>query len=228
MFYRYELLNKVNLKHIQDFYNFSDFHDGKRTGSPNKDLKNNVEMQLEHTNAAWKIIWDLFCKHKVTRERLFACSSTVGLFVKYTEGMHYNWHSDAPYMNRTDPGKSRSDFSTTLFLNDPDEYEGGELLLRQGTEIREIKLPAGWAFTYPTGTEHKVNKIISGERRVSVWWTTSSLRNLEDRQLAVYNCQAKEELLKNHPTAENPGDIDYLTYRALEEQINTLMRFKGY
>ena len=138
MFYRYELLNKVNLKHIQDFYNFSDFHDGKRTGSPNKDLKNNVEMQLEHTNAAWKIIWDLFCKHKVTRERLFACSSTVGLFVKYTEGMHYNWHSDAPYMNRTDPGKSRSDFSTTLFLNDPDEYEGGELLLRQGTEIREI------------------------------------------------------------------------------------------
>ena len=97
MFYRYELLNKVNLKHIQDFYNFSDFHDGKRTGSPNKDLKNNVEMQLEHTNAAWKIIWDLFCKHKVTRERLFACSSTVGLFVKYTEGMHYNWHSDAPY-----------------------------------------------------------------------------------------------------------------------------------
>ena len=144
---------------------------------------------------------------------------------EYPEGGHYDWHTDQFLMPVNEEVRK---ISMTLFLNDPDEYEGGELLLRQGTEIREIKLPAGWAFTYPTGTEHKVNKIISGERRVAVWWTTSTLRNLEDRQLAVYNCQAKEELLKNHPTAENPGDIDYLTYRALEEQINSLMRFKGY
>ena len=170
MFYRYELLNKVNLKHIQDFYNFSDFHDGKRTGSPNKDLKNNVEMQLEHTNAAWKIIWDLFCKHKVTRERLFACSSTVGLFVKYTEGMHYNWHSDAPYMNRTDPGKSRSDFSTTLFLNDPDEYEGGELTFFDSQLKYKLKkgdimiFPS--SFTYP----HQVLPVLSGTRYSIITW----------------------------------------------------------
>ena len=72
MFYRYELLNKVNLKHIQDFYNFSDFDDGARTGSKNKDLKNNVEMQLEHSNAAWRIIWDVWQVHTVPKERLFA------------------------------------------------------------------------------------------------------------------------------------------------------------
>jgi PKHD-type hydroxylase len=228
MFYRYEVLNKVNLKHIQDFYNFSDFDDGARTGSKNKDLKNNVEMQLEHTNAAWRIIWDVWQVHTIPKERLFASQSTVALFVKYTEGMHYNWHSDAPYMSKNDPGKMRSDFSTTLFLNDPDEYEGGELVLRQGTELREIKLPAGWAFSYPTGTEHMVKKITSGERKVAVWWTTSVLRNMEDRQLAVYNCQAKESLLKNHPKADDLNDENYPTYRALEEQINSLMRFKGY
>ena len=60
MFFRYELLNNVNLKHVQDFYDFSEFNDGARTGSDDKRIKNNIEMQVEQANAAWKIICLLY------------------------------------------------------------------------------------------------------------------------------------------------------------------------
>ena len=94
MFFRYELLNNVNLKHVQDFYDFSEFNDGARTGSDDKRIKNNIEMQVEQANAAWKIIWDNYQKHEIPMWQMWVCNSTTALFVRYTEGMHYGWHCD--------------------------------------------------------------------------------------------------------------------------------------
>jgi PKHD-type hydroxylase len=224
MFFRYELLNDVNLKHVQDFYSFSDFNDGARTGANDKRIKNNVEMQDEHSKAAWNIIWDNFQKHIIPTHYMWTCTSTVALFVKYTEGMHYNWHCDSPYMG----GGARTDFSTTVFLNEPDEYEGGELVLKQGTETFEVKLPAGWAFTYPTGTSHMVKEVTSGERNVAVFWSTSMFRCEEDRRIATYNYEMKEELLKLYPNATSPDDIHYDITRMQDQQLNALMRYKAY
>jgi predicted 2-oxoglutarate/Fe(II)-dependent dioxygenase YbiX len=79
---------------------------------------------------------------------------------------------------------TNGDFSTTVFLNNSDEYEGGELCLYLGgdNEIK-IKLDAGWAVTYCTGTLHRVNQVKSGTRYVSVIWSKSILKSNFMRQI---------------------------------------------
>lgn len=70
------------------------------------------------------------------------------------------------------------DFSTTVFLNSPQEYEGGELCLYFGGQKEtKIKLDAGWGITYLTGILHRVNEVKSGSRYVSVFWTKSLIKD---------------------------------------------------
>ena len=224
MFFRYELLNDVNLKHVQDFYDFSDFEDGANTGSDDKRIKNNIEMSVEHQNAAWNIIWDNYQKHEIPMWHMWVCNTTTALFIRYTEGMHYAWHCDQPMM----AGGVRSDYSTTVFLNSPDEYEGGELVLKYGTETIEVKLPAGMAFSYPTGTKHMVKEVTSGVRDVAVFWSKSMFQSQEDRRIATYNYEIKQELNKLYPNATDPDDEHYGMTRSLDEQLHSLMRYKAY
>lgn len=93
-----------------------------------------------------------------------AKSSGVPLFSRVGVGGYYKPHQD---------NHANGNFSTTVFLSDPDEYDGGELCLITGTEIERIKAPAGWAITYPTGISHAVAEVTRGMRHVAVFWTTS-------------------------------------------------------
>lgn len=101
---------------------------------------------------------------------LTAAKSTRKVFVSKTpSGGFYNPHTDS---------WDNGDYSTTVFLNNPDEYDGGELCLYLGgQEETKIKLDAGWAVTYPTGTIHRVNRVLSGSRYVSVFWTESLIKD---------------------------------------------------
>lgn len=98
-----------------------------------------------------------------------------------------------PHMDHWNIG----DFSTTVFLNDANEYEGGELCLYFGGEDEvKIKLNAGWSVTYPTGILHRVNKVTRGSRYVCVIWTNSLLKNTHMRQIYyelsnIENCISK-------------------------------------
>ena len=73
-------------------------------------------------------------------------------------------------------------YSTTIFLNDPDTYGGGELCILPNPYEDEvkIKLEAGWGITYETGTPHRVATVTQGERLVSVFWTESKIKDLND------------------------------------------------
>lgn len=85
----------------------------------------------------------------------------------------YDWHSDEV----TSADGLRLDVSTTLFLTEPDTYEGGELELRFGDFSISIKLPAGYAIMYPTGLIHRVRPVVSGSRKVIHWWDQSNVQN---------------------------------------------------
>jgi len=90
------------------------------------------------------------------------CSNIVS---KTFPGGYYN-----PHLDNWDNGH----YSTTVFLNDGNEYDGGELCLYIGGDKEiKIKLDAGWAVTYSTGIVHRVNKVVSGNRYVSIFWTKS-------------------------------------------------------
>ena len=176
MIYIREILSK------EDFTLFDDYpwEDGLKstTSEPNEvegDYGNNVKRNFE----SYDENLDLLIMSKLNSDLEFhrhtvAKSSTKIILSKTIQGGYYNVHIDKAYLG---------DYSTTLFLQDPDEYEGGELVLKIDGVATSYKLPYGHAITYPSGTIHQVNEVTSGVRYAAVFWTSSHIRDLFDRSL---------------------------------------------
>ena len=105
-------------------------------------------------------------------------------FNSYGGGEHYGLHVDGAIRAQR-PGLPaiRADVSTTVFLSEPDEYEGGELVVVDAYGTHEVKLPAGDAIVYPAGSVHQVLPVTQGERIASFLWTQSMVR--EDAKRAL-------------------------------------------
>ncbi len=99
-------------------------------------------------------------------------------FNAYGGGEHYGLHVDgAVRAQRGGLPPVRADVSTTLFLSDPDDYDGGELVVVDAYGTHEVKLPAGDAIVYPSGSVHQVLPVTRGERVASFLWTQSMVRD---------------------------------------------------
>lgn len=97
---------------------------------------------------------------------------------RYEPGMAYGWHVDDPLI-----GGKRTDLSFTLFLSDPVDYEGGELIIADSQGELDVKLMPGQAILYPTGALHQIQEVVSGRRIVIVGWVRSYVRLTEHRQI---------------------------------------------
>jgi PKHD-type hydroxylase len=109
------------------------------------------------------------------------------------------------------PQRYRTDISMTVFLNEPDEYQGGELVIQTAFGEQRTKLAAGDAVMYPSGSLHRVAEVTEGERRVAVTWIQSMIRSPEQRELLYNLHQARETLLQKQPEAEETRKVD-VTY----------------
>ena len=100
------------------------------------------------------------------------------LVSRYEPGHAYGVHVDDALM-----GATRSDLSFTLFLSDPETYDGGELVLHEAGGASEIKLSAGDAVLYPTGALHEVREVTAGHRLAVVGWVRSLVRRADQRDI---------------------------------------------
>jgi len=107
------------------------------------------------------------------------------LFNRYSgDSNFYGNHVDGAVLRSRYPEQwVRSDLSCTIFLAQPEEYDGGELLIREAQGERAIKLPAGDMVLYPSSTVHQVAPVTRGARIASFFWIESMVRPLEQRQL---------------------------------------------
>ncbi|HPY42303.1 MAG TPA: Fe2+-dependent dioxygenase, partial [Thiolinea sp.] len=121
-------------------------------------------------------------------------------YVRYQVGMGYGFHIDDPVMGPMS-GRYRSDVSTTIFLNEPEAYEGGELVMRSSFGEQPIKAAAGSAVIYPSSTWHQVTPVTQGERLVAVTWAQSLVKSAEQRELLYQLAQAREGLLAKAPNS---------------------------
>jgi PKHD-type hydroxylase len=105
------------------------------------------------------------------------------LFNRYEGGEHYGNHIDGAV--RAVPGSShfiRTDLSSTLFLTDPSEYDGGELVVSGTYGEQAVKLPAGDLILYTSGSLHRVNPVTRGARVSSFFWTQSMVADERQRE----------------------------------------------
>ena len=116
------------------------------------------------------------------------------LFTRTGKGMYYGPHVDTPYLF----GQGRSDLSFTIFLNQPHEYKGGELILNITPEKKSIKLKAGEMIVYPTKYLHEVKEVTEGERMVCIGWIQSQIANNEDRESIHLVKQGLTEIIQTH------------------------------
>ncbi|UVW27694.1 Fe2+-dependent dioxygenase [Massilia sp. H6] len=105
-------------------------------------------------------------------------------FNAYGGGEHYGPHVDgAVRAQRGGLPPVRADVSTTVFLSAPDDYDGGELEVADAYGTHQVKLPAGDAIVYPSGSLHQVLPVTRGERLASFLWTQSMVRDDAKRAL---------------------------------------------
>lgn len=122
------------------------------------------------------------------------------LFNCYREGDGFGYHVDNAV--RAVPGtgeRLRTDLSTTLFFSDPEDYDGGELVIQDTYGTREVKLPAGDLVLYPSTSLHKVLPITRGLRFASFFWTQSLVREDSQRALLFEMDVAIQNLTRDVP-----------------------------
>jgi len=108
------------------------------------------------------------------------------LFNRYAGGGQYGLHVDGAVMSQRDTRQPlRSDVSATLFLCDPDEYDGGELVVKDTYGEHEAKLPAGDLLLYPSTSLHQVLPVTRGARVCAFFWVQSMVRE-DSRRTMLY------------------------------------------
>ena len=123
------------------------------------------------------------------------------LVSRYRPGMEYGAHVDAALMG--DATLFRTDVSLSLFLNEPADYDGGELALESGSGELRVKLPARALVCYPTGQLHRVTPVTRGERLVVVSWIQSHVRDGGAREVLRDLALALEKLPQDATAARD-------------------------
>ncbi|WP_119967983.1 Fe2+-dependent dioxygenase [Shewanella japonica] len=126
-------------------------------------------------------------------------------FNRYAESEEYGFHVDAAVMRVPNTQVVlRSDVSMTVFLSEPDEYDGGELIIATEFGEQSIKLPAGYAVVYPSSSLHKVTAVTRGERVAAITWMQSMVSESVLRENLYQLDQSIQSLIAagNTPRAE--------------------------
>jgi PKHD-type hydroxylase len=159
--------------------NLQAFESGTQTaGWHATHVKNNEQAAGIESDGLRKLVETTLLAHPVFKAAAQPKLIIKTLVSRYKPGMSYGTHVDEPLM-----AGIRTDLSFTLFLSDPNTYDGGALIIEGSDGENEVKLPAGSLVLYPTTTLHRVQEVTRGERLAVVGWVRSFIRNAEDREI---------------------------------------------
>ena len=205
-----DVLHSDQLSAVRQLLTDARFVDGKLSaGAAATRVKHNQELDkgAQQINILNNIVMNSLVQHPVYRAGALPLRVAAPYYARYTPGMAYGDHLDDPIMG-TEGTIYRSDIAITIFLNDPDQYEGGELVIRTAFGENSVKLPAGHAVMYPASSLHHVNPVTRGERLVAVTWLQSLVRDPARRELLYELHQAREKLLKISPDAQETAQVN--------------------
>jgi len=154
--------------------------------------------------------------HKLGHNPLFVSASLAEkiwppVFNLYQNGGHYGTHVDSALMRLAEANLTiRSDLSATVFLSDPEEYEGGELVIEEQYGGQAVKLAAGDMVLYPSSSLHQVSPVTSGQRICAIMWMQSAIADASARAMLFDLDQSIQALSPGR--AKDDPDIDRLIH----------------
>ncbi|MEL6694026.1 MAG: Fe2+-dependent dioxygenase [Pseudomonadota bacterium] len=175
--------------------------DGAETaGATAREVKRNLQADLSSRSGAElrDLLKGAIQSHPVVQAAAQPSRYSKLIVSKTEVGGGYGLHIDNALMPHGGD-KMRTDVSFTLFLSDPEEYEGGELQIEHAGQSIQAKPEAGDLVLYPSTSLHQVVPVSSGSRLACVGWIESRIKSAEDRELLFDMTNLKSELAKHYP-----------------------------
>jgi len=202
------LLTPGEVAQMRDRLGAADWADGRITaGAQSAQAKNNL--QVPENTPAHRVMGEIILT-ALGRNELFTSAALPlrvfpPLFNRYDPGMGFGTHIDNAIRfvkGSGAPLRVRTDLSATLFLSDPADYDGGELVIEDTFGAQRIKLAAGDMILYPASSRHHVTEVTRGSRWASFFWIQSMVREDEARRHLFDLDTAIQSLRRRH------GDTD--------------------
>jgi PKHD-type hydroxylase len=204
-----ELLNAAQLDRLHELIAQARFVDGRLTaGMAASRVKRNEELAQDPDllQRLYRVIMASVGHSERFRSAVLPAKVADFIFARYQPGMQYGDHVDDPIMGQGP--RFRSDVSMTVFLNPPEDYDGGELVIRTPFGDQRVKLPAGHAVVYPSASVHRVAEVTRGERFVALTWVQSFVRDAAQRELLFELDQSRQALLRSDPESDVTKHVD--------------------
>lgn len=194
-----EVLSKQQVADFRAQLNQADWVDGRATvGVQGAQVKRNRQLAVDNPLA--RTLGEIILKALYSNPLFMAAAlplrTVPPLFNSYEGGEHYGLHVDGAIRLVPSTNLSlRTDVSSTLFLSEPDEYDGGELVVQDTYGSHEVKLPAGDLILYASTSLHKVEPVTRGARVCSFFWSQSMVRSDSQRSM-LYELDANIQALR--------------------------------
>jgi PKHD-type hydroxylase len=212
-----QLLTDAEVQECQRIAATAPFVDGRITNPHNTAKQNEQLHEAQAFQKSSQLLLQAFTRSEEFRDFAFPVLVAPPFLTRYRPGMQYGFHTDAAFL-RSPLGELRSDLSCTIFLNSPENYEGGSLHVRYGDSDMRFKLRPGEAIVYPSDTMHEVEPVTKGERLVAITFIQSRIQDPFRRNL-LYDLNEVAALEGLNMRPEN--------YMRLQLVQNQLLRYWG-
>jgi len=181
------VLSKEQVAEFRQMMETANWVGGKVTaGTLSASVKQNQQLSEQDplTHHLSELVIQAIWKNPVFQAAALPCQIIPPLFNRYDEHESFGFHVDNSIrLIRGTAQQMRTDLSCTLFLSEPEEYDGGDLVIEDTYGYHEVKLPAGDVVLYPATSLHEVSNIIRGTRFASFFWVQSMIRDDAERHM---------------------------------------------
>jgi PKHD-type hydroxylase len=214
-----ELLSREQLVACRKLLEANNWVDGQVTaGHQSAQVKDNQQLPEDHEHA--KSLGDTILlaleKNPLFMSAALPLKVFPPLFNRYQDGQSFGNHVDnAIRQVRGTPHRVRTDLAATLFISNPDEYDGGELVVEDTYGVHSVKLPAGHMILYPASSLHHVRPVTRGARLASFFWIQSMVRDDGERTILFDLDVAIQRLTSDAPDHPSVVELTSLYHNLL-------------
>jgi len=181
-----DVLSREQVTQMRAMLDAADWTDGRETvGAQGAQVKRNQQLPDASPlrQQLGEVVLAALARNPLYHAAALPLRTLSPRFNRYQGGGQYGFHVDGAVMALSGDAQLRSDVSCTLFLSEPDEYDGGELIVNDTYGEHEVKLPAGDLIVYPSSSLHRVTPVTRGARVAAFFWVQSLIRDDSRRRL---------------------------------------------